>query len=102
MILHQGRLERVVLAGEGPAEGTAVTEVVYRLVLAAPHPALAQIFPQATVVEGRAAQWVIRGDLAALNHGLAQLVGAGAVVAAFAPEESRLESEFRAAVGGTE
>jgi len=102
MILHQGRVERVVLAGEGPAEGPVAAEMVYRLVLAAPHPALAQIFPQATAVEGRAAQWVIRGDLAALNHGLAQLVGAGAVVVSFAPEESRLESEFRAAVGGTE
>jgi ABC-type multidrug transport system ATPase subunit len=102
MILHQGRLERVVSAGAGPAVGAMVAEVTYRLVLTAPHPAVAQIFPQANAVEGRAAQWVVRGDLAALNQGLAQLVGAGGVVAAFAPEESRLESEFRAAVGGTQ
>lgn len=100
LILHQGRVERVVLAGAGPTGAAASTVVVYRLALAAPHPALSQLFPDATAVEGRSAEWVIRGDLAALNLGLAQLVTAGAVVAAFGPEESRLESEFRAAVGG--
>ena len=100
LILHQGRGERVVLAGAGPTGSAASTVVVYRLALAAPHPALGQVFPEATAVEGRSAEWVIRGDLTALNLGLAQLVAAGAVVAAFAPEESRLESEFRAAVGG--
>jgi ABC-2 type transport system ATP-binding protein len=98
MILHQGRLERVVQAGAGPGEAGSA-EVVYRLTLAAPHAALGTAFPQAAPVEGRAGEWVIRGDLAALNVGLAQLVGAGAVIVAFAPEESRLESEFRAAVG---
>ena len=100
LILHQGRVERVVVAGAGPTGAAASTVVVYRLALAAPHPTLGQVFPEATAVEGRSAEWVIRGDLAALNQGLAQLVAAGAVVAAFAPEESRLESEFRAAVGG--
>ena len=100
LILHQGRVERVVLAGAGLTGAAASTVVVYRLALAAPHPALGQVFPEATAVEGRSAEWVIRGDLTALNLGLAQLVAAGAVVAAFAPGESRLESEFRAAVGG--
>jgi ABC-2 type transport system ATP-binding protein len=100
LILHQGRVERVVLAGAGPTGAAASTVVVYRLALAAPHPALGQVFPEATAVEGRSAEWVIRGDLTALNLGLARLVAAGVVVAAFAPEESRLESEFRAAVGG--
>ena len=98
LILHQGRVERVVAAGAAPADATAA-EVVYRLVLAAPHPALEQIFPGATPVPGRVAEWVIRGELAALNQSLARLVAAGAVVAGFAPEQSRLESEFRAAVG---
>jgi len=58
------------------------------------------VFPGAELVEGRGAEWVIRGDLATLNRGLAELVAAGALVAAFTPEQSRLESEFRAAVGG--
>jgi len=98
LILHQGRLERIVTAG---AAGTPLpgVEVAYRLALAAPHPALARAFPGAEAVDGRAAEWRVRGELAALNRGVADLIGAGAVVTAFAPEESRLESEFRAAVG---
>ncbi len=100
LILHQGRLERVVVAGAASPRETGPTELVYRLVLTSPHPALGQAFPQAEAVEGRSAEWVIRGDLAGLNQGLAALVAAGAVVAAFAPEQSRLESEFRAAVEG--
>lgn len=98
LILHQGRLERVVAAGAGAVP--AGVEVVYRLALIAPHPAVGPAFPTAVPVEGRAAEWRVRGDLAALNQGLGAVVAAGAVVSAFAPEESRLESEFRAAVGG--
>ena len=99
LILHQGRLERVVRAGAGAAPPAGV-EVAYRLALAAPHAALQRVFPAAAAVVGRAAEWRVRGELAALNRGLADLVAAGALVTAFGPEESRLESEFRAAVGG--
>jgi ABC-2 type transport system ATP-binding protein len=99
LILHQGRLERIVAAGAG-APPAAGVELAYRLALAAPHAALAGAFPAAAAVEGRRAEWRVRGELAALNHGLAELLAAGAVVTGFAPEESRLESEFRAAVGG--
>jgi hypothetical protein len=74
--------------------------VAYRLALGAAHPALARAFPDATAIEGRQTEWRIRGELDALNRGLAELLSAGAVVTAFAPEESRLEAEFRAAVGG--
>jgi ABC-type multidrug transport system ATPase subunit len=100
LILHQGRLQRIVAAGAAPAEGAESRPLVYRLVLTAPHPALSRVFPGAELVEGRGAEWVIRGDLDGLNRGLAELVAAGALVAAFTPEQSRLESEFRAAVGG--
>jgi len=99
LILHQGRLERVVAAGAGAAPAAGV-EVAYRLALVAPHAALARIFPAAAAIEGRPAEWRVRGELATLNQGLAELLAAGAVVTGFAPEESRLESEFRAAVGG--
>jgi ABC-2 type transport system ATP-binding protein len=99
LILHQGRLERVVAAGAGAAPAAGV-EVAYRLALVAPHAALARLFPGAAAIEGRPAEWRVRGELATLNQGLAELLAAGAVVAGFAPEESRLESEFRAAVGG--
>lgn len=99
LILTQGRLERVVDVGAGPAVGERAA-VTYRISLAAPHPALAASFPSAEPVAGRAAEWRVRGDVADLNRGLAALMGAGATVTAFAPEESRLESEFRAAVEG--
>jgi ABC-type multidrug transport system ATPase subunit len=99
LILHQGRIERIVAAGAGamPSAGVAVA---YRLALAAVHPALARVFPDAAAIEGRQAEWRVRGEVEALNRGLADLLSAGAVVTAFAPEESRLESAFRAAVGG--
>jgi ABC-type multidrug transport system ATPase subunit len=100
MILTQGRLERVVDVGAAPLD-SARTMRAYRLALAAPHAVLAQVFPQAAQVEGRPAEWRVRGELAELNRGLGALVAAGATVVSFAPEESRLESEFRAAVEGT-
>ncbi len=99
LILHQGRVERIVAAGAGAMPSTGVA-VAYRLALVAAHPALARIFPDAAAIAGRQAEWRVRGELDALNRGLAELLSAGAVVTAFAPEESRLESEFRAAVGG--
>jgi hypothetical protein len=61
---------------------------------------IARIFPSATPVEGRANEWRLRGRVPELNRGLSELIAAGAVVVAFAPESSRLESEFRAAVEG--
>ena len=95
-ILHQGRLDRVVTAG-----GVAREAGLYRLVLAAPYEALTAIFPGALPVDGRRHAWRIAGDLPTLNRGLATLIAAGGSLAAFHPEESRLESEFRQAIGGT-
>jgi ABC-2 type transport system ATP-binding protein len=100
LILHQGRLQRVVTAGAGPAEASVARPLVYRLALTTRHAAVGRVFPAAESVEGRDAEWLVRGDLETLNRGLAELVGAGALVAAFTPEQSRLESEFRAAVRG--
>ncbi len=94
-ILNQGRLQRLVTPGSAPAGDGAVT---YRLRLALQHPALAQAFPEAIAVEGRPNEWRVRAELADLNRALSGLLAAGAVVVAFAPEESRLETEFRAAV----
>lgn len=96
-ILHQGRLERVVTAGVG---GAAEEPAVYRLAATGVEAIIARVFPAATPVEGRANEWRVCGRVAELNRGLAELLGAGAVVVAFAPEASRLESEFRAAVEG--
>ena len=91
-ILDLGRLQRIVTAGEAHEGGA------YRLVLAAPHPGLAEAFPAASRVEGRGVEFRVEGEIAPLNQALARLIAAGAVVTAFYPEQSRLESEFRAAV----
>ncbi len=96
-ILHQGRLERVVTAGVGAA---AEEPAVYRLAATGAEPVMTRVFPSAVPVEGRANEWRVRGRVAELNRGLGELIDAGAVVVSFAPEASRLESEFRAAVEG--
>ena len=67
--------------------------------LAAPSGALVDAFPDAAEVEGRALEFLVRGELSTLNIGLAALIARGGQVAGFYAEESRLEREFRAAVG---
>ncbi len=96
-ILHQGRLDRVVTAGVDVAAEEPAT---YRLGATGADGVILRVFPSATPVEGRMNEWRVRGRLAELNRGLAELIAAGAVVASFGPEASRLESEFRAAVEG--
>jgi ABC-type multidrug transport system ATPase subunit len=92
-IIHRGRLQRVVRSGEGAAATS------FRLVLSRPFEALAELFPGAIGVEGRELEYRVRGELAALNAGLAALIARDGQVAGFYAEESRLEREFRAAVG---
>jgi ABC-type multidrug transport system ATPase subunit len=96
-ILNQARLDRVVTAG---LSETAEEPVVYRIAAAGADAAISRIFPSASPVEGRANEWRVRGRVPELTRGLGELIAAGAVIAAFAPEASRLESEFRAAVEG--
>ena len=91
-IIHQGRLQRIVRAGEGAIAS------VYRLVLAAPCAALAEAFPGAEPVEGRPLEYRVTGELAALNAGLARLLALEGQVARFAAEASDLEREFHAAL----
>lgn len=92
-IIHRGRLQRVVRSGEGAAATS------FRLVLSRPFETLSELFPGAIGVEGRELEYRVRGDLAALNSGLAALIAREGQVAGFYAEESRLEREFRAAVG---
>ncbi len=94
-ILHEGRLDRVVTSG-----GVARDAGVYRLVLSVAHAGVPGLFPSAVPIDGRLHEWRVTGDLPTLNRGLAALIAAGGSLAAFHPEESRLESEFRQAVGG--
>lgn len=95
-ILNQGRLQRIVSAGGAHTGG------LYRLVLAQPASRLAEFFDDAVAVEGRSNEYRVRGTLEQLNQRLAELMAAGNTVVAFYPEQSRLESEFRAAVGESE
>jgi ABC-type multidrug transport system ATPase subunit len=95
-ILNQGRLQRIVAAGGAHIGG------VYRLVLAYPAPRLAEFFADATIVEGRSNEFRVSGTLEQLNQRLAEVMAVGITVVAFYPEQSRLESEFRAAVGESE
>lgn len=92
-ILSQGRLQRIVVAGGTSAGGE------YRLSLARPSPRLLEIFPEAISLDGRANEWRVRGDIADLNRRLKMLLADDVTVTAFYPEQSRLESEFHAAVG---
>jgi len=97
-ILNQGRLQRIV-GSAGPEDCSTVT---YRLILATRTDGVAAAFPGAVAVAGRSDEWLVRGDLAELNRALSALLASGGAVRAFLPEQSRLESEFRAAVGGAE
>ena len=97
VILHQGRMQRIVGGADASRQGGA-----YRLTLAEVHPGVSAAFPGAEPVGGRLFEWRVEGELAALSRGLAALLAAGAVLVAFEPEQSRLETEFRAAVGAPE
>jgi len=105
IILHRGRVERIVgpggMSDVGTDAGTGASTVRYRLKLAGPHAALTTILPSAAPVDGRPNEWDVTGDIGTLNTALAQLIGAGAVVVSFAPAESRLETEFRMAMENT-
>ena len=97
VILHRGQVQRIV--GPGSGAHASDSRICYRLKLAAPHVTLNQLLPDARPVDGRPGEWRVQGDLTALNGALSALIGSGAVVVSFAPEESRLESEFRLALG---
>lgn len=92
-IIHRGRLERMVRAGEGAAATR------YRLVLGMPSAVLSEVFPHAVAVEGRPLEYRVQGDLQLLNAAIASFIERGGQIAGFYAEESRLEREFRAAIG---
>ena len=92
-ILSQGRLQRIVGAGGTHTGGD------YRLALAQASPRLLESFPGAIAVEGRANEWIVRGEIGELNRQLRRLLDGDVQVTGFYPAHSRLESEFHAAVG---
>ena len=99
-IIDRGRLQHVAEIGH---RATA-SLTVYRIVVAAPSPLLAEAFPGSEPVrEGQAHE--VRTppvDLRSLNDGLARLIAGGVQIVAAVPERSRLETAFREAVGAEE
>ena len=92
-ILSQGRMQRIVAAGGAHVGGE------YRIGLARPSPRLLEIFPEAVPLEGRPNEWRVNGEIGELNRRLKTLLGEDITLTAFYPAQSRLESEFHAAVG---
>jgi ABC-type multidrug transport system ATPase subunit len=94
-ILNKGRLQNIVTRGAGLE---AATPVLWRVVFDAPAPDVAAVLPGATPIEGRAGAWTVRATRSGLSAALARLLGDGAVLVECTPQESTLESAFRAAV----
>ncbi|MES2123553.1 MAG: ABC transporter ATP-binding protein [Gemmatimonadota bacterium] len=94
-ILNHGQLQRVV---EHTAASTGATTMAWRITFEGT-PDVAAALPGASEVTGRPGSWRVSASRASLSSGLAVLLGGGAILVECAPEESRLETEFRAAVG---
>ncbi|MEP6590311.1 MAG: ABC transporter ATP-binding protein [Gemmatimonadota bacterium] len=93
-ILNNGRLQRVV---EHTAASTGAATMAWRVSFEGT-PDVASALPGALEVVGRPGTWRVIASRAELSSGLAILLGRGAILVECAPEESRLETEFRAAV----
>jgi len=95
-ILNKGQLQRIVEHGVGAA---SVAPMLWRIAFEV-SPDVAAVLPGATPVEGRAGVWRVSATRTQLSAGLARLLTNGAVLVECAPEESSLETAFRAAVQG--
>lgn len=94
-ILNHGRLQRIVEHGTA---STGATALMWRVTFEGVTDVIA-VLPGATEVAGRPGTWRISASRTELSAGLAVLLSAGALLIECSPEESRLETEFRAAVG---
>ena len=99
-IIDHGRLQQIAEIGARSTGSLAI----YRLVVAAPSPLVAEVFPGVEPVrEGKGEEFRTAPlDLATLNAGLARLIAGGVQIVAAVPERSRLETAFREAVGADE
>lgn len=92
-ILDHGRLQRVVTHSTEAVADVLGWRVVFEGV-----PDVAAALPTAVAVPGREGTWRVDATRGDLSRGLGQLLTAGAVLVECVPEQSRLESAFRAAV----
>jgi ABC-type multidrug transport system ATPase subunit len=97
-IIDHGRLQRVVSTGYDQASQNLPATIRYRLMVISGHDRIRETFPTAEDV-GKGEYDVTVDSIAALNRGLADLIGRGALVASVVPEHSVLEQQFREAVG---
>jgi len=99
-IIDRGRLQRVAEIGAVQS----ATAVRYRLRLGVASARITQVFAGATIApEARGAEYLLPPvDLVALNAGLRALIETGEQIVAVVPEQTRLESAFREAVGADE
>ena len=99
-IIDHGRLQQIAEIGARATGSLAI----YRLVVAAPSPLVAEVFPGLEAVrEGKGEEYRTAPlDLATLNAGLGRLIAGGVQIVAAVPERSRLETAFREAVGADE
>ncbi|CAN5677084.1 ABC transporter ATP-binding protein [soil metagenome] len=95
-IIDHGKLQRVV--GTGSLDERPAGALTYRISLASGAEHFAGLFPGA-VSAGRGDYEVVVTGLPELNRKIAELMAAGAVVAAVVPTRSVLEQQFREAVG---
>jgi len=96
VLLDAGRVRAVLDAR--PAPGPRAR---YRIELAEPVPALAEIFPDAAPVEGAAAAYLVDvADARELSARLAALLDAGAVLVSAAPAAEPLEARVQRALTG--
>jgi ABC-type multidrug transport system ATPase subunit len=93
-ILNKGQLQRIVEHGEGTAPMSAMS---WRIAFEE-SPEVAAVFPGAKPVEGRPGVWRVSATRAQMSVGLSLLLAGGAILVECAPEESSLETAFRAAV----
>lgn len=94
-ILNHGRLQRIVEHGTA---STGAAMMAWRVTFEGT-PDVAAVLPGAMEVVGRPGTWRINATRTELSAGLGVLLSAGAILIECSPEESRLETEFRAAVG---
>jgi ABC-type multidrug transport system ATPase subunit len=93
-ILNKGQLQRVVEHGTSTV---VAAPIIWRLAFEGAVD-VAAVLPGATAVEGRAGVWRASATRTQLSAVLVRLLTDGAVLVECAPEESSLETAFRAAV----
>jgi ABC-type multidrug transport system ATPase subunit len=94
-IVDRGRLQRLV-GTRGDANVGSVTR--YRIVAPSAESIIGEIFPGATAAAAGEFDVPV-ADLAMLNAGLGALIARGALIVSVTPAYSRLEEQFRQAVG---